>query len=192
VVVGGSLSKPREEKPLGEIMENTNKSISEAIDKMEAEIMGGTTDARSASSNNIGGSGGARASTSPAVVMVKLPQPASDYERLGPLASEAVLKLTNETAVSLEATSEELSTKVHELSLLIQKMNEETVRQLTELDSLMKSALLSISGTVRAVRDDGDQRAKMIQSVAESLRRVDQQCQSMRREFGRSEVSSSP
>jgi hypothetical protein len=154
---------------MGDIM---NKSVSEAIDKMEADIL--------------------RVSAPPAVVVTRLPQPIGDYERLGPLASEAVLKLTNETATSLETTSEEMSTKVHELSLAIQKGNEETMRQLTELDSLMKSALISISSTVRAIRDDGDQRAKMIQSVAESLRRVDLQCQSMRREFGRSEASSSP
>jgi len=175
-----------------------SKSLSDAIDNLEADIMRERRSGEMAYSNSSGlahggggGGGVGDGSKMPTVIVRGPPQP-TDYERLGPLASEAVLKLTNETAASLEATSEELSTKVHELSLAIQKGNEETVRQLTELDSLMKSALLSISNTVRAIRDDGDQRAKMIQTVAESLRRVDLQCQSMRREFGRSEVGSSP
>jgi len=107
----------------------------------------------------------------------------NDHERLGPLASEAVLKMTTETAHSVDTVGEELKTKIHELTLSIQKMNEDTSRALNELDSMMKTTMLSIESTSQTIRENGDRRAKMIAEVAESLRRVDQQCQTMRGEF---------
>lgn len=128
---------------------------------------------------NASGSNVAVGVSLPASTQATLP-PALRDEKLGPLASEAVLKMTSEAAASLEGLGEELKQRVHELSLAIQKMNEDTTRQLNELDSLMKSSLMSVASATSAVRDDGAQRAKMIADVAENLRRVDQQCQSMR------------
>lgn len=143
---------------------------SKMLKQMEHDIVG--------VGGNAGGGDVAIGVSLPASTKATLP--ALRDEKLGPLASEAVLKMTSEAAASLEGLGEELKQKVHELSLAIQKMNEDTTRQLNELDSLMKSSLMSVANATSAVRDDGAQRAKMIADVAENLRRVDQQCQSMR------------